>query len=177
MRNIIFAILLLFSFTLVGCKKEDNRPPLVRANELLRKNHLPEWPGIDSIYGYEDAYNSMLIGDRLAYGRDSLRKISYQRELTAKEKQEMRDYDFDSHVFLQGAESKLLEHQKNGDKEELIGYGSSTKTSRRYKSRRNLSSWRITINRSIVRKSHRPQTLFEVRIERKERKQTPIKHP
>lgn len=123
MRNLIFATLLLFSFTLVGCKKKDNRPPLVRANELLRKNHLPEWPGIDSIYGYEDAYNSMLIGDRLAYGRDSLRKISYQRELTAKEKQEMRDYDFDSHVFLQGAESKLLEHQKNGDKEELIGYG------------------------------------------------------
>ena len=122
MRNLIFATLLLFSCTLIGCKK-DNRPPLVRANELLRKNHLPEWPGIDSIYGYEDAYNSMLIGDRLAYHRDSLRKISYQRELTAKEKQEMRDCDFDSHVFLQGAESKLLEHKKNGDKEELIGYG------------------------------------------------------
>lgn len=123
MKQIIFPILAsLFLLSFVGCKK-DNRPPLVRANELLRKNHLPEWPGIDSIYGYEDAYNSMLIGDRLAYGRDSLRKISYQRELTAKEKQEMRDYDFDSHVFLQGAESKLLEHKKNGDKEELIGYG------------------------------------------------------
>lgn len=122
MRTLIFATLLLFSCTLIGCKK-DNRPPLVRANELLRKNHLPEMDEIDSVFGYEDAYNSMLIGDRLAYGRDSLRKISYQRELTAKEKQEMRDYDFDSHVFLQGAESKLLEHQKNGDKEELIGYG------------------------------------------------------
>lgn len=70
MRTLIFAILLLFSFSLVGCKK-DNRPPLVRANELLRKNHLPEWTAIDSTFGYEDAYNSMLIGDRLAYHRES----------------------------------------------------------------------------------------------------------
>lgn len=123
MKNLIFVSLLLLSCVLIGCKQKDNRPPLVRANELLRKNHLPEWTAIDSTFGYEDAYNSMLIGDRLAYHRDSLRKISYQRELTAKEKQEMRDCDFDSHVFLQGAERKLLEHKKNGDKEEFIGYG------------------------------------------------------
>lgn len=123
MRNLIFASLLLLSCTLIGCKQKDNRPPLVRANELLRKNHLPEVPRIDSVFGYEDAYDNMLIGDGLAYYRDSLRKISYQRELTAKEKQEMRDFDFDSHVFLQGAESKLLEHKKNGDKEVFIGYG------------------------------------------------------
>ena len=50
MRTLIFAILLLFSFTLVGCKK-DNRPPLVRANELLRKEHLPEVSRIDSVSG------------------------------------------------------------------------------------------------------------------------------
>lgn len=123
MRNLIFVSLLLLSCVLIGCKQKDNRPPLVRANELLRKEHLPEWPGIDSTFGYEDAYKSMLIGDWLAYRRDSLRKISYQRELTAKEKQEMRDYDFDSHAFLQQAETQLLEHKKNGDKEVFIGYG------------------------------------------------------
>ena len=122
MRNLIFAILLLFSFSLVGCKK-DNRPPLVRANELLRKNHLPEWTAIDSTYGYEDAYNSMLRGDSLAYHRDSLRKISYQRELTAKERQEVKDFDLYSSAFLEQAEIQRLEHKKNGDKEVFIGYG------------------------------------------------------
>lgn len=122
MRNLIFAILLLFSFTLVGCKK-DNRPPLVRANELLRKNHLPEWTAIDSTYGYEDAYNSMLRGDSLAYHRDSLRKISYQRELTAKERQEVKDFDLYSSAFLEQAKIQRLEHKKNGDKEVFIGYG------------------------------------------------------
>ena len=123
MRTLIFAILLLFSFTLIGCKK-DNRPPLVRANELLRKNHLPEWSAIDSTYGYEDAYNSMLRGDSWAYHRDSLRKISYQRELTAKERQEMKDFDLYSSAFLKQAEIQRLD-------------------------------------RSSVRKRHRPQTLFE----------------
>ena len=123
MRTLIFAILLLFSFTLIGCKK-DNRPPLVRANELLRKNHLPEWSSIDSIYGYEDVYNSMLRGDSWAYLRDSFRKISYQRELTAREKQEMDDFDLYSSAFLKQEEIQRLEHKKNGDKEEFIGYGS-----------------------------------------------------
>lgn len=123
MRNLIFATLLLFSFTLVGCKKKDNRPPLVRANELLRKNHLPEWTAIDSTFGYEDAYNSMLRGDSWAYHRDSLRKISYQRELTAKERQEMKDFDLYSSAFLKQAEIQRLEHKENGDKEEFIGYG------------------------------------------------------
>lgn len=124
MRTLIFATLLLFSFTLVGCKKKDNRPPLVRANELLRKNHLPEWSSIDSLYGYEDANNSMLRGISLAYIRDSLRKISYQRELTAREKKEMKDFDLYSSAFFEQSESQRLEHKKNGDKEEFIGYGS-----------------------------------------------------
>lgn len=123
MKNLIFVSLLLLSCVLIGCKQKDNRPPLVRANELLRKEHLPEVSRIDSVLGYEDAYNSMLSGDRMAYHRDSLRKISYQRELTAKERQEMKDLDFDSHAFLQQAETQLLEHKKNGDKEVFIGYG------------------------------------------------------
>nr|DAR89731.1 MAG TPA: hypothetical protein [Caudoviricetes sp.] len=123
MRTLIFATLLLFSFTLVGCKKKDNRPALVRANELLRKNHLPEWSSIDSIYGYEDVYNSMLRGDSWAYLRDSFRKISYQRELTAREKQEMDDFALYSSAFLKQEEIQRLEHKENGDKEEFIGYG------------------------------------------------------
>ena len=123
MKQIIFPILAsLFLLSFVGCKK-DNRPPLVRANELLRKNHLPEWTAIDSTFGYEDAYNSMLRGDSLAYHRDSLRKISYQRELTAKERQEVKDFDLYSSAFLEQAEIQRLEHKKNGDKEVFIGYG------------------------------------------------------
>ena len=72
MRTLIFAILLLFSFILVGCKKKDNRPPLVRANELLRKNHLPEVSKIDSVFGYEDERDATNMADVAAFLRDSL---------------------------------------------------------------------------------------------------------
>lgn len=121
MRNIIFAILLLFSFSLVGCKK-DNRPPLVRANELLRKNHLPEMYEIDSVFGYEDVYDHKLSASRFSYIRDSLRMISRERELTEEEKELMGEFNSNSDIFLRTSKELLLEHLKKGDKEEFIGY-------------------------------------------------------
>lgn len=122
MRNLIFATLLLFSFTLVGCKKKDNRPPLVRANELLRKNHLPEVSRIDSVFGYEDVRKSISMGDFTAFLRDSFLRISYQRELTTKEKDELRDWIAVSNSLQKVTREELEEHIKKGDKEEFIGF-------------------------------------------------------
>lgn len=121
MRKLIFAILLLFSFTLVGCKK-DNRPPLVRANELLRKNHLPEMYEIDSVFGFEDVYDHKLSVIRFSYIRDSLRKISRKRELTEEEKELMEEFNSNSDIFLRTSQELLREHLRKGDKEEFIGY-------------------------------------------------------
>lgn len=122
MRNLIFATLLLFSFTLVGCKKKDNRPPLVRANELLRKNHLPEMYEIDSVFGFEDVYDHKLSVIRFSYIRDSLRKISRKRELTEEEKELMEEFNSNSDIFLRTSQELLREHLRKGDKEEFIGY-------------------------------------------------------
>lgn len=122
MRTIIFASFLLLSCTLIGCKQKDNRPPLVRANELLRKNHLPEVPRIDSVFGYEDVYDEQLSASRFSYIRDSLRMISRERELTEKEKKLMEEFNSNSDIFLGTSQKLLLEHKKNGDKEEFIGY-------------------------------------------------------
>lgn len=121
MRNLIFAILLLFSFSLVGCKK-DNRPPLVRVNELLRKNHLQEMDEIDSIFGYEDVYDNNLSVNRFSYIRDSLRMISRKRELTEEEKELMEEFNSNSEIFLSTSQKRLREHLRKGDKEEFIGY-------------------------------------------------------
>ncbi len=121
MRTLIFAILLLFSFSLVGCKK-DNRPPLVRANELLRKNHLQEMDEIDSIFGYEDVYDNNLSVNRFSYIRDSLRMISRKRELTEEEKELMEEFNSNSEIFLSTYQKRLREHLRKGDKEEFIGY-------------------------------------------------------
>lgn len=121
MRTLIFAILLLFSFSLVGCKK-DNRPPLVRANELLRKNHLQEMDEIDSIFGYEDVYDNNLSVNRFSYIRDSLRMISRKRELTEEEKELMEEFNSNSEIFLSTSQKRLREHLRKGDKEEFIGY-------------------------------------------------------
>ena len=122
MRTLIFATLLLFSFTLVGCKKKDNRPPLVRANELLRKNHLPEMDEIDSVFGYEDVYDHKLSVNRFLYFRDSLRMISRERELTEEEKEQMKESNSDSEIFLSTSQELLREHLRKGDKEGFIGY-------------------------------------------------------
>ena len=122
MRTLTFAILLLFSFTLVGCKKKDNRPPLVRANELLRKNHLPEALFIDSLFGYEDVEKSIRWGEKTSYLRDKLLILSRQRELTTKEKDELRDWTSVSLSMFKQAEKELKEHKKNGDKPEFLGY-------------------------------------------------------
>lgn len=122
MKQIIFPILAsLFLLSFVGCKK-DNRPPLVRANELLRKNHLPEMYEIDSVFGFENVRESLRFSYRLAYLRDSFRLISKQRELTEKEKQRMKECDFDSRAFYEQAEIHFREHLRKGDKEEFIGY-------------------------------------------------------
>lgn len=121
MKNLIFVSLLLFSFSLVGCKK-DNRPPLVRANELLRKNHLPEMDEIDSIFGYEDVYDNNLSVNRFSYIRDSLRMISRKRELTEEEKELMEEFNSNSEIFLSTSQKRLREHLRKGDKEEFIGY-------------------------------------------------------
>ena len=122
MRNLIFATLLLFSFTLVGCKKKDNRPPLVRANELLRKNHLPETYEIDSVFEFEDVYDHKLSVIRFSYIRDSLRKISRKRQLTEEEKELMEEFNSNSDIFLRTSQELLREHLRKGDKEEFIGY-------------------------------------------------------
>lgn len=121
MKNLIFVSLLLFSFSLVGCKK-DNRPPLVRANELLRKNHLQEMDEIDSIFGYEDVYDNNLSVNRFSYIRDSLRMISRKRELTEEEKELMEEFNSNSEIFLSTSQKRLREHLRKGDKEEFIGY-------------------------------------------------------
>lgn len=121
MRTLTFAILLLFSFTLVGCKK-DNRPPLVRVNELLRKKHLPEALFIDSLFGYEDVEKSIRWGEKTSYLRDKLLILSRQRELTTKEKDELRDWTSVSLSMFKQAEKELKEHKKNGDKPEFLGY-------------------------------------------------------
>ena len=121
MRTLIFAILLLFSFTLVGCKK-DNRPPLVRVNELLRKKHLPEALFIDSLFGYADVEKSIRWGEKTSYLRDNLLILSRQRELTTKEKDELRDWTSISLSMFKQAEKELKEHEKNGDKPEFLGY-------------------------------------------------------
>ena len=122
MRTLIFAILLLFSFILVGCKKKDNRPPLVRANELLRKNHLPEVSKIDSVFGYEDERDAANMADVAAFLRDSLLRISYQRELTQDENQELEEWTAISNGLQKQARKFLDEHIRNNDKEEFIGY-------------------------------------------------------
>jgi lipoprotein len=121
MRTLIFAILLLFSFTLVGCKK-DNRPPLVRANELLRKEHLPEVSRIDSVLGYEDERDATNMADVAAFIRDSLLRISYQRELSSDEKQELNEWTGISSGLQKQARKIQDEHFRNNDKEEFIGY-------------------------------------------------------
>lgn len=121
MRTLTFAILLLFSFTLVGCKK-DNRPPLVRANELLRKKHLPEALFIDSLFGYADVEESIRWGEKTSHLRDKLLILSRQRELTTKEKDELRDWTSISLSMFKQAEKELKEHEKNGDKPEFLGY-------------------------------------------------------
>ena len=107
MKQIIFPILAsLFILSFVGCKK-DNRPPLVRANELLRKNHLPEMDEIDSIFGYEDVYDHKLSVNRFLYFRDSLRMISRERELTEEEKEQMKESNSDSEIFLSTSQELL----------------------------------------------------------------------
>lgn len=121
MRTLIFAILLLFSFSLVGCKK-DNRPPLVRANELLRKEHLPEVSRIDSVFGYEDERDAINMADVAAFIRDSLLRISYQRELSSDEKQELNEWTGISSGLQKQARKIQDEHFLNNDKEEFIGY-------------------------------------------------------
>lgn len=122
MRTLIFAFLLLLSCVLIGCKQKDNRQPLVRANELLRKNHLPEMDEIDSIFGYEDVYDHKLDVNRFSYIRDSLRMISRKRELTEEEKELMEEFNSNSDIFLSTAQELLREHLRKGDKEEFIGY-------------------------------------------------------
>ena len=122
MRTLIFAILLLFSFSLVGCKQKDNRPPLVRANELLRKEHLPEVSRIDSVFGYEDERDATNMADVAAFIRDSLLRISYQRELTQDEGQELEEWTAISNDLQKQARKYLDEHIRNNDKEEFIGY-------------------------------------------------------
>lgn len=122
MRTLIFASLLLLSFTLIGCKKKDNRPPLVRANELLRKNHLPEALFIDSLFGYADVEESIRWGEKTSHLRDKLLILSRQRELTTKEKDELRDWTSISLSMFKQAEKELKEHEKNGDKPEFLGY-------------------------------------------------------
>ena len=119
MRTLIFASLLLLSF--VGCKK-DNRPPLVRVNELLRKKHLPEALFIDSLFGYADVEKSIRWGEKTSYLRDKLLILSRQRELTTKEKDELRDWTSISLSMFKQAEKELKEHEKNGDKPEFLGY-------------------------------------------------------
>ena len=119
MRTLIFASLLLLSF--VGCKK-DNRPPLVRVNELLRKKHLPEALFIDSLFGYADVEKSIRWGEKTSYLRDKLLILSRQRELATKEKDELRDWTSISLSMFKQAEKELKEHEKNGDKPEFLGY-------------------------------------------------------
>ena len=122
MKNLIFVSLLLLSCVLIGCKQKDNRPPLVRANELLRKNHLQEMDEIDSIFGYEDVYDNNLSVNRFSYIRDSLRMISRKRELTEEEKELMDEFNSNSEIFLSTSQKRLREHLRKGDKEEFIGY-------------------------------------------------------
>jgi lipoprotein len=121
MRTLTFAILLLFSFSLVGCKK-DNRPPLVRVNELLRKKHLPEVQFVDSLVGYADVEELIRGGEKTSYWRDELILLSRQRELTAEEKDELRDWTSVSLSMFKQAEKELKEHEKKGDKPEFLGY-------------------------------------------------------
>ena len=122
MKQIIFPILAsLFLLSFVGCKK-DNRPPLVRANELLRKNHLPEVSKIDSVFGYEDERDATNMADVAAFLRDSLLRISYQRELTQDEGQELEEWTAISNDLQKQAGKYLDEHIRNNDKEEFIGY-------------------------------------------------------
>ena len=121
MRTLIFASLLLLSCTLVGCKK-DNRPPLVRVNELLRKKHLPEVQFVDSLVGYADVEELIRGGEKTSYWRDELILLSRQRELTAEEKDELRDWTSVSLSMFKQAEKELKEHEKKGDKPEFLGY-------------------------------------------------------
>ena len=122
MKQIIFSILAsLFLLSFVGCKK-DNRPPLVRANELLRKKHLPEALFIDSLFGYADVEKSIRWGEKTSYLRDKLLILSRQRELTTKEKDELRDWTSISLSMFKQAKKELKEHEKNGDKPEFLGY-------------------------------------------------------
>lgn len=122
MRTIIFASFLLLSCILIGCKQKDNRPPLVRANELLRKEHLPEVSRIDSVFGYEDERDATNMADVAAFIRDSLLRISYQRELTQDEGQELEEWTAISNDLQKQARKYLDEHIRNNDKEEFIGY-------------------------------------------------------
>lgn len=122
MKQIIFSVLAsLFLLSLVGCKK-DNRPPLVRVNELLRKKHLPEALFIDSLFGYADVEESIRGGEKTSYWRDELIVLSRQRELTTKEKDELRSWTSVSLSMFKQAEKELKEHEKNGDKPEFLGY-------------------------------------------------------
>jgi len=121
MRTLIFASLLLLSCALVGCKK-DNRPPLVRVNELLRKKHLPEVQFVDSLVGYADVGELFRGGEKTSYWRDELILLSRQRELTAEEKDELRDWTSVSLSMFKQAEKELKEHEKKGDKPEFLGY-------------------------------------------------------
>lgn len=122
MKNLIFVSLLLLSCILIGCKQKDNRPPLVRANELLRKEHLPEVSRIDSVFGYEDERDATNMADVAAFIRDSLLRISYQRELTQDEGQELEEWTAISNDLQKQARKYLDEHIRNNDKEEFIGY-------------------------------------------------------
>jgi lipoprotein len=122
MKNLIFVSLLLLSCVLIGCKQKDNRPPLVRANELLRKEHLPEVSRIDSVLGYEDERDATNMADVAAFIRDSLLRISYQRELTQDEGQELEEWTAISNDLQKQARKYLDEHIRNNDKEEFIGY-------------------------------------------------------
>lgn len=121
MRTLIFASLLLLSCALVGCKK-DHRPPLVRVNELLRKKHLPEVQFVDSLVGYADVEELIRGGEKTSYWRDELILLSRQRELTAEEKDELRDWTSVSLSMFKRAEKELKEHEKKGDKPEFLGY-------------------------------------------------------
>ena len=122
MKNLIFVSLLLLSCVLVGCRQKDNRPPLVRANELLRKEHLPEVSRIDSVFGYEDERDATNMADVAAFIRDSLLRVSYQRELTQDEGQELEEWTAISNDLQKQARKYLDEHSRNNDKEEFIGY-------------------------------------------------------
>jgi hypothetical protein len=83
---------------------------------------LPEVSRIDSVFGYEDERDATNMADVAAFIRDSLLRISYQRELTQDEGQELEEWTAISNDLQKQARKYLDEHIRNNDKEEFIGY-------------------------------------------------------